>query len=149
MDKKKIRLWFVIGHGIVLTLLLLFPLYKYLLSLLPSFMTTCTMYQLLHLYCAVCGGTRAVDALMHLDILSALRYNAFITVAAISAIILDAVAWVRFFLKKHTLLPIPSKVWTASLWILAAFFLLRNILMVAVGFDPMGDLVGFWNKLLR
>ncbi len=42
-----------------------------LLSKLPP----CIFYTELHLYCPACGNTRSVTALLHGDLLSAMRYN--------------------------------------------------------------------------
>ena len=41
----------------------------------------CPFYFLTGLYCPGCGGTRAVEALLNLDFIQALRYNSFIFLA--------------------------------------------------------------------
>ena len=43
---------------------------------LPIF--ECVTYKFFHLYCPLCGGTRAIFALLGLDFISALKYNPFL-----------------------------------------------------------------------
>lgn len=42
----------------------------------------CTLHSLTGLYCPGCGASRALRAMLHLDLYQALRYNALFTVCA-------------------------------------------------------------------
>lgn len=43
----------------------------------------CYCLRKFHIYCPGCGGTRALHALLHLDILQSLKYNPFIIILII------------------------------------------------------------------
>lgn len=47
-----------------------------------AFYPRCLFYTTTHLLCPGCGSTRALHALLHLDVRSALHYNALFTVLA-------------------------------------------------------------------
>lgn len=42
----------------------------------------CTFYEILHIYCPGCGGTRMIVALSNLDLYQAFRYNPFLFVTS-------------------------------------------------------------------
>ncbi len=101
----------------------------------------CTYRTFLHIYCPGCGGTRAVKALVRLDILGALSYSPVLFL--FMAVVLWWDFWVVFaacrkqerFLKFST----PHIFWV----VIAAGFLisiLRSVLAYTVGYDPLGDL---------
>ena len=96
----------------------------------------------------MCGGTRAVNALLHLDILSALRYNAIVAITLPTLLAVDVVLWIRFFQKKEPLIRYVHWVWIVFSVALVLFFLLRNYLMIVHGVDTIGDLVAFWDVLM-
>jgi hypothetical protein len=67
---------------IVLALIVAFCVITYLVP--PdehSYFPRCTLQQTTGLYCPGCGGTRAVGALMHGDILQAVAYNLYFVLA--------------------------------------------------------------------
>lgn len=43
---------------------------------------SCTFYEILHVYCPGCGGTRMIVALSNLDFYQAFRYNPFLFVTS-------------------------------------------------------------------
>lgn len=43
---------------------------------------SCTFYEILHVYCPGCGGTRMIIALSNLDFYQAFRYNPFLFVTS-------------------------------------------------------------------
>ncbi len=144
MTRKKERRLFLILHAVLLTGILCFPLYRHLVSLLPPILTGCVLHDYLFLYCPVCGGTRAVEALLRLDLFGALSYNLFVTVTLLAAFVLDIAAWVRFFQKKSPLCRIPGWAWVVFASFLGIYWIGRNLLMILFGFDPTGDLMAFW-----
>ena len=141
------RRLFWICHGGILLCILLFPLYRYLTDLLPPLLTGCVLHNRLFLYCPVCGGTRAVEALLRLDLLGALRMNAFVTLGILTAVAIDAWAWVRFFQKKRPWFCISPWFWVVMAVSFVGYTVLRNLLMVVWGVDPTGDLGRFWQMM--
>ncbi len=141
------RRLFWICHGGILLCILLFPLYRYLTDLLPPLLTGCVLHNRLFLYCPVCGGTRAVEALLRLDLLGALRMNAFVTLGILTAVAIDAWAWIRFFQKKSPYFCINPWFWVVMAVSLVGYTVLRNLLMVVWGVDPTGDLGCFWQMM--
>ncbi len=141
------RRLFWICHGGILLCILLFPLYRYLTDLLPPLLTGCVLHNRLFLYCPVCGGTRAVEALLRLDLLGALRMNAFVTLGILTAVAIDTWAWVRFFQKKRPWFCISPWFWVVMAVSLVGYTVLRNLLMVVWGVDPTGDLGRFWQMM--
>ena len=143
------RRWFWIGHVGVLLCVLLFPLYRYLTDLLPPLLTGCIVHNRLFLYCPVCGGTRAVEALLRLDLLGAFRLNAFVTVCILAVLVIDALAWIRFFQKRSPYFRINPWFWVIMAVSLVGYTVLRNLFMVVWGIDPTGDLGIFWQMIRK
>ncbi len=145
MPKSSVRryLFFHIG---VLAALCAFPLYRALTSNLPSFFTRCVLHDRLFLYCPLCGGTRALEAILHGDLALAFAYNPYVIVLGLVAIALDAVALVRLLRKKEPLLPYMRYAWVVFLVSAVLFAVLRNYMMISGGYDPIGDLGSFWNR---
>ena len=136
-------LWIHIG---LFCALLLFPLYQWLSRQIPQFLTRCFLHDRLFLYCPLCGGTRAIEALLHLDLLAALRYNSFVTFALLLAVCIDVWALVRLLRGKTELFVLPGWFWVVMTVLMIAYTVLRNYLMIAHGYDPTGDLVFIWNR---
>lgn len=145
IDKKagKIYLWV---HVLLAVVLLLFPLYRSVAEYLTRFTVGCFLHDRLFLYCPLCGGTRAVAALLRLDLAEAFADNALVVVLAFFAVILDIWALTRLLRGKKDLLPLPGWVWVVMVVVLVVYGVLRNYLMIAHGIDPTGDLGIFWNR---
>ena len=145
--QNKARRVFLWCHAAALCLIPLFFLYRFALTLLPAGMSGCLLHDYLFLYCPLCGGTRAVEALLHLDFLLALRYNAFVVCVILALLVADVIAWVRFFRRRAPLFRVRGWVWIAGAIALVLFGILRNYLMIAHGIDPTGDLGRLWQAL--
>ena len=126
----------------------LFFLYRLISELLPSGMTGCILHDRLFLYCPLCGGTRATEALLRLDVLEALRCNAFVVLVFFLFLFGEAVAWLRYLSHREPILRIPAWCWVVLAVLLLTFWILRNYLMIAHGIDPTGDLGRLWQALL-
>ena len=133
-------------HGTALLCLLLLPLYMRLTSYLGGIFGDCLMHRFF-IYCPLCGGTRAVAALAHLDFVSAWNYNAYVVVLGFVALGVDAWAWVRYFQKKEPLIILPKWAWIVFCASLVFYLILRNVLMIFFGIDPTGDLGYFWDAM--
>ena len=147
MTKQKKRwTWYLILHASLLLLALLFPLYRSLADALTRYIPGCMLHDLCFLYCPLCGGTRAVAALLQLHFLEAMRYNAFVAISLIALLIMDAVALHRLIRNRERILPLPSWSWIPFVALLVGYAILRNYLMIAHGYDPTGDLGFIWNR---
>lgn len=76
--------------GAVFPLALLFVIFWALYVKIPI---PCIFHRLTGLYCPSCGATRAVIYMMHGNIGNALKSNAFVTVAAVPALLTAAAIW--------------------------------------------------------
>ncbi len=146
MSPKAERRIFLWVHAGLAVCVLLFPLYNYLMGLLPDGWGGCVVHDNYYIYCAGCGGTRAVNALLHLRLLDALRYNAIVTVTLLTAVGFDIAGWIRFFKHKTPILRVPPVLWILMASGIVVYFFLRNYLLVFHQIDPAGDLAWFWER---
>ena len=143
MNKNVWHPKFLILHAAAIVGAILMPIYMKASSWLGDVLGGCIMHRFF-IYCPLCGGTRAVAALVRLDFASAWRYNAFVVLLCAVALALDVWAWVRYFQKKDVLLHLPKWSWITASAILLAYWILRNYLVIVHGIDPTGDLAPFW-----
>ncbi len=93
----------------------------------PGHYPTCPFLFLTGLYCPGCGSLRAIHALAHLDVVTAIERNPF----TVLAVPLLAVAWVRWTRRRltgrrpRTMLPAWA-IWTLLAGV-CAFWVLRNV----------------------
>lgn len=136
-SKKEQFIILCVINGLVLVGALAYPLYLALVDALPQM--TCAAVRL-GFYCPACGGTRALGALLRLDLVSACKYNLLVPLGAITFLVYD-VAAIRAlvrgkpresFLSRHAVL--------IGVAVLIVYTLLRNLLLLW-GFDPLGDLL--------
>ena len=141
--KETVYLWI---HIAIAACCLLFPLYRYVMRLIPERWLGCFVHDLLFLYCPLCGGTRAVASLLRLDIVGAFQCNAYVTLLCLVFLLFDMVAFIRLMRGKEVLLPVPRAVWIVLILLLPLYCILRNYLMIAYGIDPVGDLGVIWHR---
>lgn len=145
MDVKWKR--YLTFHVSLLLIAVGFAVYALLTRFLfPNGFFHCVVYDLLHLYCPFCGGTRAFLALLKGDVLTALRMNAPILVAALACLVLDVRALLLLCRKSDKRLIPPHLGQIAVIYFLLCT-LLRNIAML-YGLDPAGDRIVFWQNVL-
>ncbi len=135
----------IILHGAMAALALLMLAYKWASEVSAKALFRlpyCLTHELFHLYCPLCGGTRAVMALLRLDIVSALRYNPLVAAFSLGLVIYDTVSLVRIFKGKD--LPNIKFNWLAVVLAVGGYFVLRNILLVVFGVDPLGELLPYY-----
>ena len=137
---------FLALHGAAILGILLMPLYMKVSAWLGNIFGGCIMHRFF-IYCPLCGGTRAVAALVRLDFLAALQYNAFVVLLCFVALAFDVWAWVRYFQKKEPLIIFPQWGWIALCVVFLTYFILRNCFMIFFGIDPTGDLGYFWEAV--
>lgn len=138
-------IWIHVG---IVAAVAFFPLYQALMEVLPKtpMMGGCFLHDYLKLYCALCGGTRSVGALLQLDVVSALRYNPLIPILASGFLVLDVMTLVRILRGKARAFRYYLWFGMAAIVLLFAYTFLRNYLMIAHGYDPVGDLGVFWKR---
>lgn len=144
MNRKKAWQYYLLIHAGLLVLVLLFPLYRRVLALLPSAFGGCLVHDLFFLYCPLCGGTRAVSAILRLDFAAAFAHNALVVILILLILVLDLWVLIRLLRGNTARLRLPKRSWIVLLVILLAYAVLRNYLMIAHGIDPVGDLGAFW-----
>ena len=144
-DKKSLKVYLCLHLGL-LAAALFFPLYRALTDRLPALWIKCFLHDRLFLYCPLCGGTRAIEALLRLDFVGAFTANPLVVVFLFLALILDAVILIRLLGGKKPLLPFPHLWWTVPLAVMIVYAVVRNWLMIAYHYDPIGDLGTFWQR---
>ncbi len=105
-----------------------------------DFLFFCPTHTLLSLYCPLCGGTRAVLALLRGEVATALSLNPFFFFMLAVLFYYESFALLAIHRRRPALFR-KSGVW--PLWVTLAaallFFLVRNLLLYTVGYDPIGD----------
>lgn len=137
---------FLAMHVAVIIVILFLPLYMKISTWIGEVLGGCIMHRFF-IYCPLCGGTRAVAALAHLDFVAAWNYNAFVVLSCPAVLVLDVWAWVRYFQKKEPLIILPRWTWIVFCVVFLTYFILRNCLMIFFGIDPTGDLGYFWEAV--
>ena len=99
--------------------------------------TGCSFYELTHLYCPGCGGTRALESLLSFDIFSSLKYNAILLPGILLFLYYDIRIFIAAYLEDDDFILknifIPILVYVIFIII---NFIVRNILLVC-GIDIM------------
>lgn len=137
---------FLALHAAGIMGVLLLPIYMKVSAWISGVLGGCVLHRFF-IYCPLCGGTRAVAALVRFDFLAAWNYNAFVVILAFLALGIDIWMWARYFQKKEPLIIVPRWSWVSFCVLLVAYFLLRNVLMIFFGIDPTGDLGFFWDAV--
>ena len=86
-----------------------------------------------------------MEAMLRFDFADAFLANPWVVLFILFAVLIDVVAFVRLFRHKTPLLPFPQWIWILPLAFTVVYGVLRNWLMIAYGYDPLGDLGIFWN----
>ena len=111
-------------------------------ALFPNGYLDCLLGDVLHLYCPLCGGTRALLSLLALDLAAALRYNLAVMAAIPVALLLELRA--LCLLRQRAPKPLlPRVLYPITVAYLIAWMLVRNTAML-LGVDPTGDHAAFW-----
>ncbi|MBR2722501.1 MAG: DUF2752 domain-containing protein [Clostridia bacterium] len=137
---------FLLVHAILLSALLLFWIGTPLIRRLFPSVDGCFLHRYLFLYCPMCGGTRALEALLHLQILRAIELNAYVVLLAAVFLGMDAVALIRLLRGKEDIYRFSRWIWIVLGVALVLFFVLRNYLMIRFGYDGIGDFSDFWGR---
>lgn len=88
--------------GLVIVCVLVFALGHHIAPMVESISPGCFFYNLTHIKCPGCGGTRACTALLQGDWLATLRWNAFWLPTAIVLVILYVQGWLNAYQKQDS-----------------------------------------------
>ena len=105
----------------------------------------CLVHDLLHIYCPLCGGTRAMIALCRGQLWTSLCYHPLAAYFAIGFLVFDGIAICRTLRRDaRPALYIPKWYWLLAVLIALSVFVARNVALVGWGIDNLGDLAGYW-----
>ena len=102
----------------------------------------CAFSRISHLYCPGCGGSRAFWLLLRFDILGSLVANP----ATLTGLVTLGYYEIAFFLSAGRGVRVYSWPAIAYAVLIVVHFVLRNVLLVACGIDPLGDHLAYWSK---
>ena len=106
--------------------------------------SSCVMHDLAGLYCPLCGGTRAMVAILQGRFWHSLCCNPLSMYLFVGFLIADVLAAIRIARGAPRIITIPAAYWWGMLALGLIWFVLRNILLVYFGIDYMGDLLPLW-----
>lgn len=119
--------------------------YLYAAEHFPIFFWPCGLKQHFHLYCPGCGGTHAMEALLHFDFAASIQYN---------PLVLYMVVCVLYYYIKTLVLLIKNhgtaeySMHLGYLWgfvaLMVLVFVVRNLLVVYCHIDYLGELAQYW-----
>ena len=143
MERNAKRLY-IIGNALLPVFAVLILLVRPLSKRLPVLFGGCFLHDWLHLYCAFCGGTRAMEDLVRLNVVEALRHNALVVLLVLCFLIWDVTALIRMLKGHARWWAIPQKSGLIVTVALVAYLVVRNVMMIVWQYDPVGDLGRFW-----
>ncbi len=144
MNRKAAK-QFLLAHIAAIAAVLLLPLYARFADFLSFGMPKCLLHDIFYVYCPLCGGTRAAEALLRLNVAEAFRCNALVVLSVPFVLFFYLRAWRRLLRGEKQLWRVPAWVWIAVVSAMVLFGVARNVLMIGFGIDPLGDLWPVWN----
>lgn len=126
----------------------LFPLYcDYMWYGDGSDYRGCLFAHVFKLYCPFCGITRSLWYLMKLDIVSSFVFSPFVLAAVTAFVYCDVKAFVSLIKGKEHIVYISPWISRTLVAVLLLTFIVRNILLVFCGYDPLGNIGEFWEYI--
>ncbi|MBQ7336920.1 MAG: DUF2752 domain-containing protein [Clostridia bacterium] len=122
-------------------------LYRAYLDTLPGQgrLSACPMHDWVHLYCPGCGGTRAMVALFRGQIVHSLLCNPLSAYIVAGFAVFDVRAAVALVRREERVFHFSIPYFWVMLAIAVLNFVLRNVLLVSIGLDYLGDLAAYWH----
>lgn len=116
-----------------------FSLLLLLLGDVPPFryLALCPLH-LLGIYCPTCGMTRAARALLRLDVSRALALHPLLPLF-LAAVLYYEIAWLASTANARPMPRHSRLVFWILLAVFLVYFVLRNVLLLGFGIDPIGD----------
>ena len=100
--------------------------------------TFCPLH-LFGIYCPTCGMTRAARALLELDLAASLRYHPLLPLFLVMVLYYEWVHLRAVLSGRPARRPRHLLMFTIAAFV--AFFVLRNVLLLVFGIDPVGDFI--------
>ena len=144
MNRKALLIW-IAAHLALFLGVLLFPRYLQVSTGLFSVFFGCILHDFAHLYCPFCGGTRSLGAILRGSFGEAFRFHALLPVFLLGALIYDGIILYRILKGEKLPLRIPKPLAIGVLVAIGGYWILRNVLLIAFGIDPIGDLYLYWH----
>ena len=143
-DRKRAVKRFVFMNLALFAVIAAFGAYSIIKRYIDIPLFKCYMSDIFHVYCAFCGGTRAIASLISGDIASALKYNLLIVYLAVALVIYEIQA-LYFSLKgREDALAIPVPLLWTSIAVFIGYCVVRNLLLICFKYDPLGELSVYW-----
>ena len=144
MRKRPVILFLLLhiaaGIGVIL-----FPCYRAITARIFAVFPSCPMHDFFHIYCPFCGGTRAVDELLHFRFIPAMRCHPVVVLFLGLVLVWDVLAWVRLIRGRNPWsVPVPRPLALTVAGVFVGYWILRNVLLIGFGVDPLGDLARFY-----
>lgn len=140
LDKRKRIVLYVLINLAAIACVPLFFVYKRIAAAYPQ-LFACTLYEFFGLYCPGCGTTRALDALVHGRLFTAVRANPGAVMSAAYLLWIDIKLGISTFKSKPFIFGRPERV---SLIVIAAVLVLwaiiRNLILIFCGYDLLGGI---------
>ncbi len=139
LSKKQQWIIFITVNIAAVAFVLLFPVYLEIVPNMPT-MSKCQMVEVFHFYCPGCGGTRAVKAVLSLDLISAFKFNPTVAICAVLFVFYELAMIVHLVIGKarKTFAKPVFGIILIAVWVIYA--LARNVLLVC-GIDLLGDIL--------
>ncbi len=144
MKRKSLWIWIAV-HLALLLGIFLFPHYLRWTSGRVFLFFGCILHDFAHLYCPFCGGTRSLSAILHGSLGDAFRFHPLLPLLLLAGIIYDGMTLFRILKGKKLPVRIPKPLAVGALAAVVGYWILRNVLLVAFGIDPIGDLCLYWH----
>lgn len=151
VNTRRRWLLFALVHGAVLLVIAAAFLWRGLIDRIPPRepygvrLSGCALHDVVHIYCPLCGGTRAMVALCRGQLWLSLQYNPLSAYLALGFAVLDAIAAVRIARRSPApLVRIPRWYLITGIVLAALVFIVRNGLMIFCGLDNLDGLAAYW-----
>ncbi len=100
-----------------------------------SALVECPSHRFIGIYCPFCGGTRALSAILQLDLLGSLRYNTALFPSMIIFAVYDIRAFILLLKGKTEFKYVHKAIWIPLLLLLLISWIVKNLLLLCFGID--------------
>lgn len=114
--------------------------YDILKSILTIFSSECYFRTHWKIYCPGCGGTRALVALLHGEILQSIKYNPITCLFLLDVLLTTLLCIIQKKFERCSTAKLRLVINVFFLIFVVAYFLLRNFVLYALGIDVLGDI---------
>ena len=110
-----------------------------------SFHYPCLWKEIMHMYCPGCGGTRAVNELLHFHFIKSFLSNPIVIYLAGVFLYYYVGTTLAVWCKgRRIFFRAGNWIWIAGVSIIVLNTILRNYLAIIYGIDYLGDIASYW-----